>query len=73
MPSLSAMGIDRSLTMKVDLAPLARSKKRGILAHSGRLRPSRAITTNSNSPMSVMRNENGRRSNDSDHHQFAWE
>jgi hypothetical protein len=67
------MGIDRSLTMKVDLEPSARSKKRGILAHFGRLRPSRAITMESRSPMSVMRNENGRRSDGSGHHQFALE
>jgi hypothetical protein len=32
-----------------------------------------ADQSDSSSPMSVMRNENGRRSNGSDHHQFALE
>ena len=72
MPSLSAMGIDRSLTMEVDLEPLPRSKKRGILAHSGRLRPSRAITTDGSSPMSVMRIERSPLEWQR-HHQFALE
>jgi hypothetical protein len=44
MPTLSAMGIDRSLTMKVDLEPLARSKKQ----HSCTLRKLTPVTRNHN-------------------------